>query len=90
MFTNKRRPSVQVRRSFGLLVSAAMLVVAIGAVTSASALPGIGTVTVDTQSGTLTSGTGGSATYVVTVANDDGSAMTADLSVSWPSGSRPA
>ena len=76
-----RRTSNSVRTGAGLLVFATVLLVALGAVTTASAAPRVGTVTVAAQSGTLTEGAGGSVSYLVTVAKGNTFSLTADLTV---------
>ena len=77
----KRLPSNRVQTGAGLVVFASVLLVALGAVTTASAAPRVGTVSVAAQSGTLTAGTGGSATYLVTVAKGNTFSLTADMTI---------
>ena len=63
------------------IISSVLVLVLLGAVTPASALPRVGAVAVGPQSGSLTTGTGGSASYEVTVTKGDRFSLTANLSV---------
>ena len=79
--SKNRLSSNRVRAYAGLALSASVLLVALGAVTTASAAPRVATVTLAAQSGAVTTGTGGSVTYAVTVAKGNTFSLTADLTV---------
>lgn len=85
MQTKKQFTSL-VRIGSRLVILAAMLVMALlnsvsPAAAMPAALPRVGSVVVAAQSGTLTAGTAGSVTYLVTVTRATNQTLTADLSV---------
>ncbi len=81
MQTKKRLISL-IRTGTGLVILAALLMtVLIISVTPAAAAPRVGSVAVGPQVGTLTTGTAGSTTFLITVTKGNNQNLTAGLSV---------